>query len=456
MWRPGGRPIAPCRLRRHGRRVWHLLTCSRTTTALRGTGHARSDAGRTAHAAALLRPGRDAVLRQGGRHRHRHRASSAPPTATGPSAPAGSAACSTTSASATTAGSPPSPGTPPATSSSTSPSPCTGRVLHTLNIRLFPEQLVYIVNHAEDEVIFVDRSLIGLLGRCVDQFETVRHIVVMDDGKGEVPEPRRRPGAPRLRGPAGRAPSRSSSTSTTRTAPRRCATRAAPPATRRASSTPTARRTCTRWVPWRPTASACSESDVILPVVPMFHANAWGLAHAAVAAGRHAGHARPRPVAARHRQAHRGGAGHGRGRRAHDLDGRAARAEGPRHVGAAGHPVRRLGRAPGAVGGLPRADRPADHAGVGHDRDQPDRVGRPHQVHARRRRSTTTSRPTCAPRVGQPSIGVDFRIVDPGSTEALPVGRRELRRAAGARARGSRPSTTTTTARRSRSPTTAG
>src|SRR5436190_5978254 len=67
--------------------------------------------------------------------------------------------------------------------------PCTGRVLHTLNIRLFPEQLVYIVNHAGDEVIFVDRSLIGLLWPLVDQFETVRHIVVMDDGKGEVPSP---------------------------------------------------------------------------------------------------------------------------------------------------------------------------------------------------------------------------------------------------------------------------
>ena len=41
--------------------------------------------------------------------------------------------------------------------------PCTGRVLHTLNIRLFPEQLTYIVNHADDEVIFVDRSLLALL-----------------------------------------------------------------------------------------------------------------------------------------------------------------------------------------------------------------------------------------------------------------------------------------------------
>ena len=40
--------------------------------------------------------------------------------------------------------------------------PCTGRVLHTLNIRLFPEQLIYIANHAEDEVVFVDRSLLPL------------------------------------------------------------------------------------------------------------------------------------------------------------------------------------------------------------------------------------------------------------------------------------------------------
>src|SRR5690242_13615985 len=37
--------------------------------------------------------------------------------------------------------------------------PCTGAVLHTLNVRLFAEQLVYIINHAEDKVIFVDASL---------------------------------------------------------------------------------------------------------------------------------------------------------------------------------------------------------------------------------------------------------------------------------------------------------
>src|SRR5919201_351586 len=66
--------------------------------------------------------------------------------------------------------------------------PCTGRVLHTLNIRLFPDQLTYIANHAEDEVVFADRSLMGLLWPIIDTFETVKHVVVMDDGKGDVPD----------------------------------------------------------------------------------------------------------------------------------------------------------------------------------------------------------------------------------------------------------------------------
>src|SRR5918998_3641050 len=60
--------------------------------------------------------------------------------------------------------------------------PCSGRVLHTLNIRLFPEQVVYVANHAEDEVIFVDRSLVALLMPLVPTFQTVKHVVVMDDG----------------------------------------------------------------------------------------------------------------------------------------------------------------------------------------------------------------------------------------------------------------------------------
>src|ERR671910_1239993 len=63
--------------------------------------------------------------------------------------------------------------------------PCSGRVLHTLNIRLFPDDIVYIADHAEDEIVFVDRSLLGVFWPLVDRLETVKHVVVMDDGQGE-------------------------------------------------------------------------------------------------------------------------------------------------------------------------------------------------------------------------------------------------------------------------------
>src|SRR5918992_2077232 len=66
--------------------------------------------------------------------------------------------------------------------------PCSGRVLHTLNIRLFPEQLAYVADHAGDEVIFADRSLLKLLWPLIDELETVKHVVVMDDGVGDVPD----------------------------------------------------------------------------------------------------------------------------------------------------------------------------------------------------------------------------------------------------------------------------
>jgi fatty-acyl-CoA synthase len=59
--------------------------------------------------------------------------------------------------------------------------PALGAVLHTLNIRLFPEQLVYIVNHAEDEFIFCDKSLMKPLADLESQFKTVKQFIVMDD-----------------------------------------------------------------------------------------------------------------------------------------------------------------------------------------------------------------------------------------------------------------------------------
>jgi fatty-acyl-CoA synthase len=60
--------------------------------------------------------------------------------------------------------------------------PAMGAVLHTLNLRLFPEQLSYVINHAEDQVLIVDGSLIPLLARVRDQLTTVKHIVVVGPG----------------------------------------------------------------------------------------------------------------------------------------------------------------------------------------------------------------------------------------------------------------------------------
>src|ERR1700735_2766149 len=67
--------------------------------------------------------------------------------------------------------------------------PCIGAVLHTLNIRLFAEQLTYIVNHAQDGVIFVDDSVVPILQELAPTFESVRHYVVMGDGDGDPTRP---------------------------------------------------------------------------------------------------------------------------------------------------------------------------------------------------------------------------------------------------------------------------
>lgn len=60
--------------------------------------------------------------------------------------------------------------------------PALGAVLHTLNIRLSPEHISYIVNHAEDRFVFVDKSLVGAVARVKDQLKSVDKYVIMDDG----------------------------------------------------------------------------------------------------------------------------------------------------------------------------------------------------------------------------------------------------------------------------------
>jgi fatty-acyl-CoA synthase len=60
--------------------------------------------------------------------------------------------------------------------------PSMGAVLHTLNVRLFPEQLTYIATHADDKVIIVDSSLIQLLAAQLPQMPTVEHVIVVGNG----------------------------------------------------------------------------------------------------------------------------------------------------------------------------------------------------------------------------------------------------------------------------------
>lgn len=163
--------------------------------------------------------------------------------------------------------------------------PCSGRVLHTLNIRLFPEQLTYIVNHAEDEIIFCDTSLWALLEPLVPSFTTVKHLVFMNDGKGAAPASvpgiqvhdyeelvsKSKPAVWPVIGDENRAASMCYTSGTTGN-PK--------------GVVYSHRSTYLHTMATMMTDSVgVGEADVILPVVPMFHANSWGLAHAGVASG---------------------------------------------------------------------------------------------------------------------------------------------------------------------------
>jgi fatty-acyl-CoA synthase len=163
--------------------------------------------------------------------------------------------------------------------------PCTGRVLHTLNIRLFPEQLTYIANHAEDEVIFVDSSLAAVLWPLLETMGTVRHVVVMDDGKGGVPGDA--PGSIEVHDYEALLSNAAPVEFDVRDEDQAASMCYTSGTTGNPKGVVYSHRSTwlhTIGVMTADSLGAC-ERDVILPVVPMFHANAWGLVHAAVATG---------------------------------------------------------------------------------------------------------------------------------------------------------------------------
>ncbi len=160
--------------------------------------------------------------------------------------------------------------------------PSMGAVLHTLNLRLFPEQLAYVVNHAQDRVIVVDASVLPLLAKVAAELTTVEHYLVIGSGDtsalGAVPvhdyEELLAAAPPSYDWPVldESAPAAMCYTSGTTGNPK--------------GVVYSHRST------WLHSMAACTgnvfglnERDRVLPVVPMFHANAWGLPYAGWFAG---------------------------------------------------------------------------------------------------------------------------------------------------------------------------
>ena len=155
------------------------------------------------------------------------------------------------------------PGTATATWSCTTRCRGSGAVLHTLNPRLHPDQVVWIADHAEDQVLFFDLTFLPLIEAIAARVEDHQGLR-RDDRPRHMPAAARCPNLLCYEELIEAALARLRLAGVRREhAPRRSATRRAPPATRRARSTATARRCCTptrRRCPTRSTARRATRS----------------------------------------------------------------------------------------------------------------------------------------------------------------------------------------------------
>ena len=162
--------------------------------------------------------------------------------------------------------------------------PCMGAVLHTVNIRLFLEQVVFIINHAEDRVVFLDPDLVPIAETVHERLKSVRAYVVMCDRETmpitSLPnafcyEDLIGPESPDFPFPDDldeNSPAAMCYTSATTGNPKGVQY------SHRMLFLHTMAKCLTDTV-------AISERDVLMPVVPMFHVNAWGHPWAAAFVG---------------------------------------------------------------------------------------------------------------------------------------------------------------------------
>jgi fatty-acyl-CoA synthase len=161
--------------------------------------------------------------------------------------------------------------------------PCMGAVMHTLNLRLFTDQLTFVVNHAEDRLILVDDSLVSLLARVAKDLKTVEKYIIVGSGEcdtsGLPGEVLRYEELLSAEHPGFDWPDLDE-----REAAAMCYTTGT-------TGDPKGVTYSHRSTVLHAMAAiagdnlALGDSDRILPIVPMFHANAWGLPYEGWAVG---------------------------------------------------------------------------------------------------------------------------------------------------------------------------